>query len=257
MQEENYTELLNKFLKRKENTRHDFSEYVKLAEAGIILLRSCLRVIYDKRQDEAKKKGETLSGPKILIPFLLEKANYYLIASYELSCLGLYNPASSLLRTIYETITKIYFLHLAGEDAEIMYKHDLKLKLTECEKAILTKNQFFKQKVIIGKLYSQELQKSLQSFYNAISTSTHPSIMAAHNDIDYNETLTEDRLGFIIDLECALLIVLCETNIPYIDPSTNTAVQEFIKGAGVTSPSLPNFIPDNPAFSAKLHIHFK
>ena len=212
-----------------------------------------LRDILNARiYEDIEVSGQPLSGPKALIPILYDRNNHYLIAAYKLTSNCLINPAYLNLRVVFETIAKIYLLHLTEKEADLFYKSQLsKLSVNE-EKEFKSKYSWLGPKTVRNILYSDKKKLQINEFYEQISNSAHPSIISAMSDFEYRDETVTDALHLTLALASANMIVIHET---YFDKFNEEAETEIINTLDKIAKELGGFmidmIPNNPDLKKK------
>ena len=246
------TEIESIFQTRKELMFKNHTDKINIFRDAIELLFYLRDILMAMIDEDTKVSGQPLSGPKALIPILYDRNNHYLIAAYKLTSNCLINPAYLNLRVVFETIAKMYLLHLTEKEADLFYKSQLsKLSVNE-EKEFKSKFGWLGPKEVRNILYSGEKKLQINEFYKQISNSAHPSIKSAMNDFDYRDETVTDALHLTLALSSANMIVIHET---YFDKFNEEEETEIINTLDKIAKELGGFmidmIPNNPDLKKK------
>lgn len=247
-----YVEIDTLFQTRKELTLKNHASKINIYEDMIELLFYLRDILNARIHEDVMVSGQPLSGPKALIPILYDRNNHYLIAAYKLTSNCLINPAYLNLRVVFETIAKMYLLHLTEKEADLFYKSQLsKLSVNE-KKEFKDKFRWLGPIKVRNILYSDEKKLQINEFYKQISNSAHPSIKSAMIDFDYRDETVTDALHLTLALSCANMIAIHET---YFDKFNREEVTEIINTLDKIAEELGGFmidmIPNNPNVKKK------
>jgi hypothetical protein len=246
------TEIESIFQTRKELMFKNHTDEINIFRDTIELLFYLRDILNAMIYEDTKVSGKPLSGPKALIPILYDRNNHYLIAAYKLTSNCLINPAYLNLRVVFETIAKIYLLHLTEKEADLFYKSQLSELSVNEEKEFKSKYRWLGPKQVRNILYSGRKKDQINDFYEQISNSAHPSIKSAMIDFDYRDETVTDALHLTLALSCANMIAIHET---YFDKFNGEEVTEIINTLDKIAEELGGFmidmIPNNPNLKKK------
>lgn len=203
-----YNDIESILLYRKDIIFKEHAAKLDIFQDSIELLFYLTTVLNTGFVDELKITGKRPEGPGVIIPVLFERNNHNLIAAYKLACIGLNNPAYLNLRTVFEGITHMYLLHLAGREAYIFYRQQLGKLTKDEEKELRNKHHWLRPSRVREVLYTGEKKEQLDDFYILISNSAHPGIKRAIGDFDYREEVTVDVLSISLALVAASLMTV-------------------------------------------------
>ena len=247
-----YVEIDALFQARKELTLKNHANKINIYKDTIELLFYLRDILNARIYEDTRVSGTPLSGPKALIPILYDRNNHYLIAAYKLTSNCLINPAYLNLRVVFETIAKMYLLHLTEKEADLFYKSQLDELGEEEKKEFKSYYRWLGPKIIRNILYSDEKKRLIDEFYGLISNSAHPSIKCAMIDFDYRDETVTDALHLTLALSCANIIAIHET---YFDKFNEEDVTEIINTLDKIAIELGGFmidmIPNNPNLKKK------
>lgn len=248
-----YVEIDELFQTRRELTLKNNASKINVYKDAIELLFYLGDVLQARLYEETEKSGKLLDEPKVLIPILYDRNNHYLIAAYKLTSNCLINPAYLNLRVVFETIAKMYLLHLTKKEADLLYKKQLDM-LSKDEKKDLNKNygglKPFKVREI---LYCGKMKEQIDKLYGNLSNSAHPSIVSANSDFIYRDDTVADALNLTLALSSANLIVIYETYFDKFNKEDNSEIKNTLdKIAEELGGVMINMIPNNLKKNQKL-----
>ena len=247
-----YVEIDTPFQTRKELALRNHANTINIYKDTIELLFYLGDILNAMIYEDVKVSGQSFSGHKALIPILYDRNNHYLIAAYKLTSNCLINPAYLNLRVVFETIAKMYLLHLTETEANLFYNSQLG-KLSANEKKDFTgKFNWLGPSIVRNILYSGEKKRQINEFYRQISNSAHPIIESAMIDFYYRDETVTDALHLTLALSCANMIAIHET---YVDKFNGEAVTEIRNTLDKITKELGGFmidmIPNNPNLKKK------
>lgn len=247
-----YTEIDASFQTRIELTSRNHTNKINIYQDTMELLFYLSDILNVKILEEAQESGKQMSGPKALIPILIDRNNHYLIASYKLTSNCLINPAYLNLRVVFETITKMYLLHLTEKEADLFYKSQLD-ELTEKEQQEFKKTFRWLAPNIVRKiLYSNDKKYQMNRLYEIISNSAHPSIRSAMSDFDYRDDTVTDVLNMILAFSSANIIAIHETFFDKFNKEVTTEIHNTIDKIAIELDDFMfDMIPNNPNLKIK------
>ena len=190
------------------------------------------------------------------------------------------HQAAVNLRTVYESIPKMYYISLFPEENEFVLVHEhiavmpfekavQELKEEECVKYLNGKKLTFASKselrkfkekytpnAIRKKLYSSKRHELLQNLYSAFSNSTHPNILRNRTSTSYDPKDTELFFNFLTSLSYFNIQAYLEGNMEFlIKMGIHQEIIEFINKKAKELKSFYEdvyFFPDNPDLDRKL-----
>ncbi len=247
-----YVEIDTPFQTRKELALKNHANTINIYKDTIELLFYLRDILNARIYEEVKVSGKSFSGPKALIPILYDRNNHYLIAAYKLTSNCLINPAYLNLRVVFETIAKMYLLHLTEKEADLFYKSQLNEMSVNEKKEFEGTFKWLGPAKVRNILYSDEKKLQINEFYKQISNSAHPSIKSAMNDFDYRDETVTDALHLTLALSCANIIAIHET---FLDKFNEEEVTEIINTLDEIAEELGgvmiDMIPNNPNLKKK------
>ena len=246
-----YVEIDVLFQTQKKLTLKNHANEIKIYKETIELL-FYLRDILDARiREDTRVSGKPLSGPKALIPILYDRNNHYLIAAYKLTSNCLINPAYLNLRVVFETIAKMYLLHLTEKEADLFYKSQLNEMSVNEKKEFEGTFKWLGPAKVRNILYSDEKKRRINESYTQLSNSAHPSIKSAMNDFDYRDETVTDALHLTLALSCANIIAIHET---FFDKFIDKEITEISNTFDKIEKELGfriDMVPNNPNLTKK------
>jgi hypothetical protein len=247
-----YVEIDASFQTRKELTLKNHANKIDIYKDTIELLFYLSDILNARIYEDTKVSGKPLSGPKALIPILYDRNNHYLIAAYKLTSNCLINPAYLNLRVVFETIAKMYLLHLTGKEADLFYKSQLSALSVNEEEEFKSKYRWLGPKTVRNTLYSDEKKLQINDFYKQISNSAHPSIKSAMSDFEYRDETVTDALHLTLALSSANMIVIHETYFDKFNEEEETEITNtLVKIAKELGGFMIDMIPNNPNLKKK------
>lgn len=208
-----------------EGTKSKTKIFEEIIEYSLYLYGATNRIV----DTNYRLTGERVNDKDTWISEMYERNCIYLISAYELCRSGFMNPAYVILRSVFEVVNKIYYMHLATEDA---FEFLLKVETDESSDNPLTASEmqklkrkpdkkkpekvgydYFSPKFIRDELYELDSDKkrNIEELYRIISKRTHPTVTSAHSSFIIDEEMLDDTLIGIITLGIANVIVYWET----------------------------------------------
>jgi len=202
-----------------------------------------------------KKSKWPLKKYEQLVLIFMFRNTHYLLACLPLCRQGLISPCYNNLRTVYETILKMYYLFEYPQEAELLWAY-YDEKLNPKPKVELKNKKWFGHSYLIDKLYSDSTQKALRESYKQISQRSHPNVFGAFLDARLPSKLPldsiQDCMRSILTLSYFNSAALADVFLDIIDTSIRGKIREELEdilaslGAG-TSGKYPTFEPDKPS----------
>lgn len=248
-----YAEIDALFQTRKELTSRNHTNKINIYQDTIELLFYLSDILNARLLEETQESGKLMSGPKALIPFLIDRNIHYLIASYKLTSNCLINPAYLNLRVVFETITKMYLLHLTEKEADLFYKSQLD-ELSEEEEKEFKSNKYGRlgPKIVRKTLYSNDKKHHMDKLYGMISNSAHPSIISAMSDFGYRDDTVNDALNLTLAFSSANIIAIHETFFDKFNKEVVTEIHNTIDKIAIELDEIMfDMIPNNPNLKIK------
>lgn len=249
-----YDEIIKKLENRKDQISIDFHKETVLIKEIIEESFYLHGIINEIHRTNFDRTGIKLDGPEALLHFLFHRNNHYLIASYKLALKGLNNPSYAILRSVFETILHSYMLHLTDEEAKLFFKFETNQLTSKEEREVNSKYQRFAPRIIRKLLYEGQKLEQIFEFYKVISTSTHPSIKHAFEDMVYDKETTEDLLWLLLSLGIANIMAFGEVYFDSIKPTIAKELEELIKRVALELDAYPDLIPNKPEYKDKLKL---
>ena len=208
-----------------EGTKSKTKIFEEIIEYSLYLYGATNRIV----DTNYRLTGERVNDKDTWISEMYERNCIYLISAYELCRSGFMNPAYVILRSVFEVVNKIYYMHLATEDA---FEFLLKVETDESSDNPLTASEmqklkrkpdkkkpekvgydYFSPKFIRDELYELDSDKkrNIEELYRIISKRTHPTVTSAHSSFTIDEEMLDDTLIGIMTLGIANVIVYWET----------------------------------------------
>jgi len=195
-----------------------------------------------------KKEWENIQ--KQLSHQLYDRNLHYLFASYELACAGLCDPSYNNIRTVHESIIKMYFLWAFPETANNVLNDMEPIRRPE-----------FGHEAMINKLYSVKLQESMRQQFRELSGKSHSNYTGIATTLRYSVDQIKDCLWFIRTLSFYNIITEMENQ-----SSTSTIIElplaekvgEYLeklrKNLTAGTGTMATYFPDIPTLASKLKI---
>ncbi|TGC10636.1 hypothetical protein [Methanolobus halotolerans] len=249
-----YNDIESILLYRKDIIFKDHAAKLDIFQDAIELLFYLTTILNARFLDDLTVTGNTLKGPRSIIPVLFERNNHYLLAAYKLACIGLNNPAYLNLRAVFEGITHMYMLHLTDREADLLHKQQLGVLTADEEKELKNKHHWLRPSRIREVLYIGEKKKQIDDFYILISNSAHPGIKSAMGDFDYRKEVTFDVLTVSLALTAANLQTITETHFDKIYAEEMEEIKITMKKvAQELDGFIVNIIPNHPGLKNRLN----
>jgi hypothetical protein len=175
---------------------------------------------------------------------------HYLYGSLELSLIGLVDPCLNLLRTVYESILKMYYLALFPEEAESV-SNDLNKKHPKYNHGFL-----------VSKLYTEETGNGCKRFFSILSNKAHSNYTGMGHTVTYSPNYIKQCMDNILVLSFYNILAELEnqsTQHSILERELVLKIEpEYKKLSSLISDTngmIPNFIPDKSEFTDKLGCH--
>ena len=227
--------------------------------------QKCINLMHKIVEDMSKVKAREylktkkhMTGARAISELYEIKILHSFVAHNSLLKSGIVIASYSHLRTIFETILKIYLNKTEPELGELNFKHEILENggFTKEEKKEIKKkfyeHQYLKQKYVEEKLYSKKTLKSTRKFYSHICSLVHPSINAlgACFQIKPDTLIDSTKLG--IGLTISNFVILFELYDKDIKNRYRKSLLELAKQYHkYVSEGAPHLIPDNNADKLK------
>jgi len=245
------------FKARHDIVEADFQYEIILNEMSLTYLLDFVKEVKSILDDETKKSGQPLDKTMTINHILLVRGGLHqLYSALFLTRRGHFDNAYSAIRTVMETIWKLYMIDVCEEeDANLLIKSELGT-LTAAEETIV-RNQwkYFSAAKLHGFLYEDRKFKQFRKMYGAISKNSHPSIEGCMSEFELKKTVVEDLLMSIPLIVSGLIFLGLEV---YYN-KLSTSQREYYEGKAKTIASmiynLPNFSPDKSSVVGKLKYH--
>jgi len=175
---------------------------------------------------------------------------HYFYGALEQASSGLCDPCYNNLRTIYESILKMYYLWANPSDAENVNK--------DMENP---KRPKYDHNYLIQHLYSKNMQDSMRKFFREISAKAHSSYTGIAATFEYSAKQVKDCLDSILML--SFYNITAEVENQSLEPSILEESQftkignylEKLRQVLVDEKgNMPSFFPDKPELWKKLGI---
>ncbi len=175
---------------------------------------------------------------------------HYLYSSLELALPGLCDPSYNNLRTVHESVLKMYYLWAFPEETESIN-----------ESMEPGKKSKYGHEFMIQRLYANELQDSMRRQFGELSVKSHSNYTGTGSTLDYSKDQVKDCLWFIQVM--SFYNVCAEIENQASNPSilelglVNKAASflEKIRSMLVDSKgNMATYFPDHPSIQKKLSI---
>lgn len=238
--QEKYSQLLQRYKELYKNNKEVSRFYNQCINLMHLIVQDMAKV----KATEFMKTKKYLTGARAMSELYEIKILHNFVAHQILIKNGISIGSYNQLRSIYETIIKIYLNIIRPDLGDINFKYETRENnkdLSEEEIKQIEKNyrksEFLKTGFIEKKLYSGEILKSTRKFYRKICSSVHPSIMSMSACFEFRPETFIDTYKLGIGLTSSNLIVLFEL---YGDKIKKRYKQKIL---GIVK-DYPKFIPE-------------
>lgn len=179
-----FSEVRNVFLKRHNLTLEKFPKIFLLNE-------ECLGFQFWLEDQVAelssKHKNEWANLQKQVCNELYVRNLHYLFSALELATMGLCGPIYNILRTVYESILKMYYIWAYPEEVQKI--------LDDMDNERHTK---YGHGFLITSLYEEKTKNSMKKLFNFLSINSHSNYTSIGHTIRYSENQVKDCLGLTL-----------------------------------------------------------
>ncbi len=207
-------------------------------------------------QKEYEATGKVQDDLNSYMVVLYKRNIHYLIASYKLSIIGLFNPSKATARALFEGITQLYLLYLTEEPAKLFLKRELGTLSSTEEKTYADKYSYLNAKCVRKLLYDEKREKVINDFYKSISEYTHPRIEGVLGDIALDDTSIKDNFDGLIALGLANIFAIKEVYSDKFDGKTDALIEKLLKKVVDETGGFITIVPNKPEFIKKLKFIF-
>ena len=240
--------------------------YKKLYRNNLEVARfysKCINLMHLIVQDIAKVKAsefmktkKPITGAKAMSELYEIKILHNFVAHQTLLKNGISIASYNHLRSIYETLIKIYLNITLPDLGDLNFKYEIRendTNFTKDEVVQIEKdyqsNKYLRTSFIETKLYSEEILKSTRLFYQKICSFVHPSIQSMSACFDFKPETFIDSYKLGIGLTSSNFIILFELYADQIKKRYKQRLLEIVK-------EYPKFIPEGiPALMPSKNIY--
>ncbi len=207
-----------------------------------------------KKENEAT--GKVQSDLDSYMVVLYKRNIHYLIASYKLSIIGLFNPSKATARAFFEGVTQLYLLYLTEEPAKLFLKREMRTLSSAEKKTYESKYNYLSAKCVRQLLYDEKREKVIKGFYESISEYTHPRIKGVLGDIALDDLSIKDNFDGLIALGLANIFAIKEVYSNKFDGKIDALVDKLLKKVVDETGGYITIVPNKPKFIKKLKFVF-
>ncbi len=207
-------------------------------------------------QKEYESTGKVQDDLDSYIVFLYKRNIHYLIASYKLSIIGLFNPSKATARAFFEGITQLYLLYLTKEPAILFLKREMGTLSSAEEKEYADEYNYFSAKCVRQLLYDEKREKVIENFYDSISEYTHPRIEGVLGDMELDDKSIKDNFDGLIALGLANIFAIKEVYSNKFDGKIDALIEKLLKKVVDETGGFIQIVPNKPEFIKKLKFVF-
>ncbi|MBI5377646.1 MAG: hypothetical protein HZA82_03385 [Thaumarchaeota archaeon] len=175
---------------------------------------------------------------------------HYLYAAVDLASMGLVDPCLNLLRTVYESMLKMYYLALFPDEADAI-QNDMDKRI-----------QKYAHGLLVEKLYTKETGAGCKRFFKLLSEKSHSNYSGMGHTVTYSPKHVEDCLRNILTLSFYNILAELENQItkpsmlePELFKKIEPKCRDLLSTISSKNNTIAKFIPDKPEFAEKLGCH--
>ncbi len=202
--------------------------------------------------------GERVNEKDTWVSEMYERNFLYLISSYELGRSGLINSANVLLRSIFEVVCHIYFMHLTtDEELQLFLRNELckQNPLSKAELKVIRSNyKFFSPGFVRGLLYENSKRVSMDNIYSDMSKRAHASVTSAKSSFTSDPDMLDDTLCGILSLGIANVVAYWEVWFDTLNKNNINKFDFLLEKMHKELNMIPfDIIPNKPDMLTKIH----
>lgn len=242
-----YSEVHNTFNNRRSLT-------IELLLKDLLIVEECIGFQFwlsDQIANLAKAYPDKWANLQKQIAHELYNRNiHYLYSSLELSLPGLCDPSYNNLRTVHESVLKMYYLWAFPEEAENIN-----------ESMEPGKKSKYGHEYMIQRLYAKDLQDSMRCQFREMSVKSHSNYTGTGSTLEYSKDQVKDCLWFIQLMSFYNVCAEIENQAAkptILEPIQGDKVGEFLKKLRAiladSQGNMATYFPDHPLIQKKLSI---
>jgi len=240
-----------KKLKTFEDLFIDYRKLAKLNNEKLVFYYDTIKLMHQIIQDvnrvnflQYKKNPKNLTQIDSILQIYEIRILHYFMAHYWLIKKGVIYSSYMPLRSIYESILRIYF---------ILINKNLNNLIIKIELGEINDHCTFKTSNIEKKIYDSLTQKKVRQFYQSLCIFTHPNIDSAESSFVYKEEPFFDSYMVGLLLAYSNLIMIFELYNSKIKTKYRLKVLNSLnKFSYYFDEKFPNFIPSKNNVSIKI-----
>jgi hypothetical protein len=198
-----------------------------------------------------RHKEEWMVLQKQIAHELYLKNTHYIYSALELACAGLCDPCYNLIRTIHESVLKMYYLFLFPQEAEEVH-NDMEPD---------NKSKKYNHNFLNQQLYSEQLQQSMRNQFRELSAKVHANYAGVGSTFTYSTEQIKDCLWFLrvmsfynivaeIENQALKPSIIEQDQLSKINQYLEKLRQSLVDEKG----NMATYFPDKPELLSKLRI---
>lgn len=176
---------------------------------------------------------------------------HYIYSALELAYAGLCDPCYNLIRTIHESVLKMYYLFLyPGEADEVHNDMDPDKK-----------SQKYTHNFLNQRLYSEQLQQSMRKQFGELSAKVHANYAGTSSTFTYSTEQIKDCLWFLHVMSFYNIVTEIENQAlkpSIIEEELSGKISQYLeklrKSLVDEKGNMASYFPDKPELASKLKI---